>query len=716
MLRRGSATVRSVRATPGAFAPGVTAFTNIAEAGAERRCARGVLGHSLNALALQVLAGPRFQRWFILKFLIPALSLGLLSASLLPACAQDSPAPAQPFLHPLFSDNAVLQRDRRVPVWGWGTPGTEVVVKLGATTQSARCGLDGKWQAMVGPFPAGGPHELSVAGARAGEFARRTNILFGDVWLCSGQSNMQWGVGSSNNAAAEIAGANFPQIRLLTVPNVTSPTPRELANINWSVCSPQTVEGFSAVAYFFGREINQRTKVPIGLINSSWGGTIAEAWTSAQALNRDVPEFKPAIDALAPANTAVPFAQQMRDWWQKNDTGAAQNYQAADFGDATWKSMTLPGNWEASGDASLAQFDGVAWFRREIEVPASMAGRDVTLRLGDIDDRDTTFWNGEEVGATNQYGSQRAYKIPGDKIKAGRNVIAMRVLDTGGGGGLTGPADSMRLEVSATEFVPLAGGWKYLQGKSLNEMAPAPASLNNNPNVPTVLYNAMISPLVPFGIKGALWYQGESNADRAEQYQRLLPSLIRDWRGRFGSGDFPFYIVQLAGFMAPDEQPRNDDWPRLREAQNIAAQTVGKSDVALAIDIGEQNDIHPRNKQDVGLRLALQALAKDYGQKVVFEGPTLASATRRGSTMVLKMANTGGELSVKGDANRVFAIAGADKKFAWATPTMAGDTVTLSSPEVKEPVAVRFGWSNLPRAFVYNKAGLPAGPFRTDKW
>ena len=253
-------------------------------------------------------------------------------------------------------------------------------------------------------------------------------------------------------------------------------------------------------------------------------------------------------------------------------------------------------------------------------------------------------------------------------------------------------------------------------GRALADLGPVPSDPRSNPNIPTVLYNAMISPLLPYSIKGAIWYQGESNAGRAEQYKRLLPSLVRDWRGRFNSGDFPFYIVQLAGYMAPDDEPKDDAWPRLREAQNYTAQIVGHSGVALAIDIGDANNIHPTNKQDVGLRLALQALAKDYGQKVVYQGPVLQSVTRQGSSMVLKFTNTGGALSLKGEAGRVFAIAGADQKFEWATPQITGDTITLTSPNVKQPVAVRFGWSNLPRAFVYNKAGLPASPFRTDKW
>lgn len=619
-----------------------------------------------------------------------------------------------PLLHPIFSDNAVLQRDRKIPVWGWGTPNSAVTLKLDAATFNAICGADGKWQAMIGPYAAGGPHTLTVSGAGATE--TRTNILFGDVWLCSGQSNMQFGLGGANNAPAEIAGANLPQIRLLSVPNVTSTTPKSLAKLSWQVSSPQTAGGFSAVGYFFGRELNQKLKVPIGLINSSWGGTIAEAWTSAEALGRDVPEFKPAIDALAATDTATPFARQMDAWWQKNDAGTTAGYANAGFADAAWKGVTLPGVWEQSGDAALAAFDGVAWFRRVVDVPATMAGKDLTLKLGAIDDHDNTFWNGVPVGETDGWTAPREYKIAGAQVKAGRNVIAVRVLDTGGNGGFAGAAGDMKLQAGATESLPLSGEWKMQPGKALAEMAPLPANPGNNPNIPTVLYNAMIAPLVPYGIKGALWYQGESNAGRAEQYKRLLPSLIRDWRGRFGSGDFPFYIVQLAGFMAPDDTPRDDGWPRLREAQNLSARTVGNSGVALAIDIGDEKNIHPTNKQEVGRRLALLALARDYGQAVVYDGPTLQSATRAGDTMVLKFTNTGGALSLKGEAGRVFAIAGADKKFSWATPAIAGDTITLSAPDVKAPEAVRFGWSNLPRANLYNQAGLPASPFRTDSW
>ncbi len=659
------------------------------------------------------------------------LGLGLLPLALaaaLPASAQmaapaampvaaPAAAPAMPLLDPIFSDNAVLQRDRRVPLWGWGTPGSTVTVLMDrGPSLKTRCGVDGKWMALAGPFPAGGPHTLSVSGGGAAQPEMRSNILFGDVWLCSGQSNMGFNVGGSDNGAAEVAAANYPQIRLLGIPNVTANAPQSLVKAAWQVCSPQTAGGFSAVGYFFGRELNQKLHVPIGLINSSWGGTIAEAWVSSQALNRDVPEFKPTIDALSTVDTATPFARQMSEWWLKNDAGTAQGYANADFADENWKSVQVPGTWENSGVAEMANFDGAAWFRRVVEVPANLAGRDLTLHLGTVDDRDTTYWNGEEIGHGDLYSATRDYTIPAAKVRAGRNVIAVRVLDTGGGGGLVGPAEAMMLSASATEFVPLTGEWKMQAGKALADMSAAPVNPGSNPNVPTVLYNAMIAPLVPYGIKGAIWYQGESNAGRAAQYQRLLPSLVHDWRARFGSGDFPFYIVQLAGFMAPDDTPKNDGWPNLREAQNMTAQAVGHSGVALAIDIGNEKNIHPTNKQEVGRRLALQALAHDYGQNVVFQGPTLQSVTRRGDALALKFANTGGALTMKGDAEHVFAIAGADKQFAWATPKIEGDTVVLTSPTVKEPTDVRFGWSNLPRGFVYNQAGLPATPFRTDKY
>jgi sialate O-acetylesterase len=626
----------------------------------------------------------------------------------------------KPFLHPLFSDNAVLQRDRKIPVWGWTRPGTTVTVKLSEQSVATRADEAGKWTAQIGPFPAGGPHTLTVTalatpGAAAHESQTCRNLLFGDVWLCSGQSNMTWTVNSSNNAEEERASANYPNIRLMYVPRATSFTPRDTYKGVWQVCSPRTIGNFSAVGYFFGRKLHQELNVPIGLIHSSWGGTSAEAWLGEQGLST-VKDFDRQLKTVnaAVANKDVPYEQQAAQWWAKNDVGTRDTWAASATNDSAWKTMSAPGAWEGK---SLSNFDGIVWFRREIEVPVEWAGHDLTIEFGRIDDRDTTFWNGVEIGSADNADVQREYKIPGAQVNAGRNIIAVRVFDSGGSGGFTSKPEQMRLERAADTFLPLAGDWKYAVSAPLDQISLAPMRLDDkNPNNVTVLYNAMIAPLTPFALKGAIWYQGENNVSRAEQYSRLLPALIADWRSRFGSGDFPFHIVQLANYQAPDEEPRNDGRPNLREAQLKTADTVKNVGIAVITDVGEEKDIHPRNKQDVGLRLALSALAKDYGRNIEYSGPVLKSATRVGNTMRLTFTHAAGGLVLQGNAERVFAIAGADKKFVWASPKIDGDTITVSAPGVEKPEAVRFGWSNNPRASLYNGAKLPASPFRTDSW
>ena len=616
----------------------------------------------------------------------------------------------KPFLHPMFSENAVLQRDRPLTVWGWTTPNKTVVVKFDGLSQTVRAAADGRWSAPIGAQKAGGPHTLVVAGSSRGEYARRDNLLFGDVWLCSGQSNMEFPMSNLNNAAAAISAVNNPQIRLLHVPNTVQSAPVDtFQNANWQVCTPQTVGPFSAVGYFFGRKLNQDLNVPIGLIESSWGGTPAESWTSESAL-RKMGDFNGAID-LMEQNAANPQSldAQRAAWWQ-NDQGTKSGWNKADINAADWKTMAVPAAWE---DKGYADFDGVMWFRREVDVPASLAGRDLTLNLGNIDDDDTTYWNGDLIGETRGYGNARNYTVSGAQVKAGVNVIAIRVLDTGGGGGLRsemsfGPAGE-------SKRMTLDGDWKYRLGASLKDAPPLPRETDQN--TPTALYNGMISPLLPGQIKGVIWYQGEQNADRAKQYQTLLPTLIGDWRARFGAATgapMPFYIVQLANFMAPNDQPGDDNWAYLREAQSLTAQNVPDTGIAVISDIGEENDIHPKNKQDVGLRLALAALHQTYGENIEYSGPTLKSVKVSGGALQLTFDHAD-TLTLKGDQNRVFAIAGADKKFRWATPQINGNTIMLSSPDVAAPLYARFGWSNNPRASLYNGAGLPASLFRTDQ-
>ncbi len=621
-------------------------------------------------------------------------------------------------LNPLFSDDGILQRDRIIPIWGQAAPGETVTAKLDNQTLSARADNAGKWMVRVGPLSASSaPHTLTVSTPT--QSTTRRNILFGDVWLCSGQSNMEMGVGLVDNAQQEISAANFPLIRLFNVPKKVAFSPQSELNSRWLVCNPENIKqgnwnGFSAVAYFFGRKLNQELGVPIGLIHSSWGGTVGEAWMSQSALGT-LPDFKSQLTRVQEAvrDENVPIEQRTEAWLARNSPNYASNWATFGADVSKWKTAPVPGEWDASGVAALGDFDGIALFRREIEVPGDWAGRDLSLQLGEIDDNDVTYWNGARVGSTDGWNNNRRYTIPGALVKAGRNIIGVRVTDTGGGGGLTSSPETLRLERDANTRLPLAGNWQFLIGASTEQLTRAPIRADqNNPNVPSALYNGMIAPLVPFGVKGAIWYQGEQNSSRAAQYERLLPTLINDWRQGVGT-PMPFYIAQLAGFMAPDDAPRNDDWPRLRAAQMKVAQTVPHSGIAITTDIGDERDIHPRNKQDVGLRLALVALAKTYGRQVESSGPTVQNVKPQGESLAITFAHADGGLTLKGDAARVFAVAGADRNWFWATPRIEGNRVILTSPVVPKPLYARYGWSNLPRATLFNGANLPAPPFES---
>ncbi|MCO8120121.1 beta galactosidase jelly roll domain-containing protein [Stieleria sp. TO1_6] len=617
-----------------------------------------------------------------------------------------------PFLHPLFTDHMVLQRDIKAPVWGWSKPGQTVTVSIAGQQASATAGDDGRWMATVGPLTAGGPHTLQVTGT---ETVSVNDVLVGDVWICSGQSNMEWPVQAANNARQEIAEANYPQIRLFTVPKRVSPSPQQTVDGQWQRCTPQTVGGFSAVGYFFGRELDQQLDVPIGLVHTSWGGTIAEAWTSAEAL-MTMDDFRPAVTSLqnviaAQSSGKLDFNQLMQKWWNENDPGSKQAWNAADVDASDWKSMNVPGLWESQG---LSDFDGIVWFQTAVDVSQEDAGKAAVLHLGGIDDRDTTWVNGQMVGAMNDWNAQRNYSIDSGILQAGRNVITIRVLDTGGGGGMHGQPQQLSLEIKGGKTLPLAGQWSYKVSTALKDTTTAPQPLQNNPNVVTVLYNGMLAPLVPYGIRGAIWYQGESNAGRSMQYRTLLPTMIADWRARFGQGEFPFLVVQLANFMAPQQQPVESGWAELREAQWLTARNDQNVGLALAIDIGQADDIHPRNKQEVGRRLALSALEIAYHQDVVSGGPRFVSAEFKDGKAYLKFDRIGAGLVAQGDKLNGFAIAADDKKFVWGDAEIQADTVVVSAATIKSPTAVRYGWANNPDCNLYNQSGLPASPFRTD--
>lgn len=627
----------------------------------------------------------------------------VLSVSL---CSADGP-----FLSPVFTDHMVLQRDQKDAVWGWAKPGDKVSVSLAGQSAEAVAGADGKWQVMLPPLPAGGPHTMTVTGP---EKVTLNDILIGDVWICSGQSNMEWVVANSNDAQAEIAAANHPQIRSITLPHVTAAQPQTtFTSDGWQVCSPQTVGGFTAVGYYFGRKLHEELKVPVGLIHTSWGGTIAEAWASKEGLE-PIGDFNAAMAALE-AQAGAAGADPQADWFAKHDAGMKEGWSGEAFNDAAWTTIEQPLQWTGSPVAELANLDGVVWFRRPIALSQDFLGKGAVLQLGAIDDDDTVWFNGRQVGSGEGWNKARSYKIPADLIKLGKNVIAIRVVDHSGGGGMVGPADQMKLAFD-TAFLPLRGKWRYKVGADFAKNPPFPRRAGGNPNVPTVLYNAMVSPLLPYGIKGAIWYQGESNAGRAQQYRKVLPALIGDWRKRFGQGDFPFYIVQLANFTPRRTEPGESDWAELREAQAMTGKNVPNSGIAVTIDIGDAADIHPRNKQDVGKRLALQALKKTYGKDLVAAGPEFKSATVEGGAIRLGFDSVGGGLVAKDGALKGFAIAGEDKKFVWAEAKIDGETVVVSSPQVAKPVAVRYGWENNPDATLFNKEGLPAGPFRSDDW
>ena len=650
----------------------------------------------------------------------------LLAASLLLAAPL---AHATVRLPALVGSHMVLQRVRLVPVWGWAAPGEQVSVTFRGKTYAASLpDASGRWQVTLPATPAGGPYTITVKGQNTIEL---TDVLVGDVWLASGQSNMQMpvkdhpgGYQPVQQADQEIAAANWPTIRFFTVNQTVAYRPQaEVAGSGWQVCSPATVAQLSAVAYFFGRELYKKYSVPMGLLVSSWGGTPAESWVSAEGLAA-FPEFGAQLASFASKTTSLNDDQRAYETKQREllrnirayDKGYLANGQtwaAPTFDARAWPTMPVPGAWESA--PGLGTYDGVVWFRKEIDLPASLASQPLTLALGKVDDADSTYINGVRVGYTSAYNQPRAYQVPAGLLRPGRNVIAVRVLDTGGGGGITGEPAEVALR-GASQTLPLAGPWQYQVGLDPKDQPAAPAP-GGAEHAPTTLYNGMIAPLQPFAVKGVIWYQGESNADRAEQYRTLFPGLIADWRRRFGQPELPFLFVQLASFMAAHPEPTESAWAELREAQALTLH-VPHTGLATAIDIGEAGDIHPHNKQEVGRRLALAAEHVAYGDnKLVYSGPAYASMSPAGPAIRVKFTQLGSGLAAKGGAAlQGFAVAGADHKFHWATARVVGNEVEVRSPDVPQPVAVRYDWADNPNGNLTNKEGLPALPFRTDTW
>ena len=605
----------------------------------------------------------------------------------------------------IFTDNMILQREQPIHIWGWAEPGIKITVTFDKKNYSVTSDQDGTWNAKLPAYDAGGPYEMAVSDGSS-TFTYE-NILMGDIWLCSGQSNMEWTVRNSNDAEKEIADSDHPSIRHYKVSLTYSKTPEDhLEGGPWEVAGQETTGDFSAVGYFFARELQKHENVPIGLLNSSWGGSRIEPWMRSESL---VPFLEGNVeDILAKREQDAIKAREKIQAMIGNVAGPAE-FDAAlkpGFNDASWPDLSVPGLWEQQGFEGM---DGVTWIRKEINLSSAEAANDISLHLGMIDDSDQTYVNGKLIGETqSQWNSYRQYTVPSENIHPGTNVILVRIEDTGGGGGVHGSEDSIYYE-TASGRQNLSGNWKF----RVNEVRAGGGGLQAN-QTPTLLYNKMIHPIIGFPIKGVLWYQGESNANSSDAfvYRDIFKTMITDWRKLWGQGDFPFLWVQLANYMQPDQQPAESNWAVLRESQSAALELPNTGE-AVIIDIGEADDIHPRNKQDVGLRLAMAARKVAFGENIVYSGPVFKKAEKRNGEVYLTFEHTGSGLMTKGDKPTGFAIAGEDGKFVWAEALMDGNEIKVWSEQVTNPAYIRYAWGNNPdEANLYNKEGLPARPFR----
>ena len=631
-------------------------------------------------------------------------------------------------LPPVFTDNMVLQQKATVTLWGTASSGKKVTVTTswdGQTYATTASKTDGSWCVRFDTPSYGGPYEISVADNRKPLILK--NVLIGDVWICSGQSNMEMKIGDKVTGMEETLSAakDHPNIRLFHVQNTTSTLPSDVIPVRhggWQMCDRETLWDFSAAAYYFGKELNENLDIPVGLIETCWGGTLAEAWTSGESL-KQMPYFAARVEEAA----SLPMTEEARtekfhqdiDRWREEVktfdpafSGGRLVWGSLEFDDSSWKEIETPGFVQDSG---LPNFSGYLWMRKVVDIPSSWAGKALSLDLAMIDDNDFTFFNGIEVGHVEGCLAHRHYEVPASLVKAGKAVIAVRVMDTGGKGGIWGDKDRMYLSLSDSERIPLAGLWKYNVAMKLSDAPELPVNTATEANFPTFLYNAMIHPLLKVPIKGAIWYQGEANVSRSLQYQTLLPLMIQDWRKAWGI-DFPFYIAQLANYQAVQTGPEESDWAELREAQLFTAR-LENTGLAVLIDIGEADDIHPKNKSEVGRRLALNALAMTYGKDIPYSGPIFSSYKIEGSSMRISFDHVEGGLRTPGGTSlEGFYLAGADHRFHKAKAVIDGETVIVSCPEVEFPTSVRYGWANNPVCNLYNAAGLPASPFRTDSW
>jgi sialate O-acetylesterase len=632
-------------------------------------------------------------------------------------------ASAQVKLPVLISDGMVLQRDSDLNIWGWAANGEKVTVSFNGKSYNTIADASGKWQVVLPKMKAGGPYTMDIV---ASNRLQVKDILIGDVWFCSGQSNMVLNMERvKEKYPDDIAGADYPQIRNFFIPTIADATKTREdlpQNSKWQSTSPKTVLEFGAASYFFARDIHRRYKIPIGIINSSVGGTPIEAWISEQGLAtfadhlQSAARFKDTgfINRMTRAQQAAaayrnPNPPVVTD---KGMSGPVKWFDTA-YRPKAWKSIVVPGFW---ADQGIRGLNGVVWYRKEIILPASMSGVAAKLFLGRIIDADQAYVNGTLVGNITYQYPPRRYNVPVGVLKEGKNVIVVRVTNTAGKGGFV--PDKPYYLIANNQPIDLKGEWQYKVG---DVFVPGRGGGGGGPiaqqNIPTGLYNAMVAPVIPYAIKGAAWYQGEANSGRPEEYAKLLPALISDWRSKWKNEQLPFLFVQLPNFMEMQYLPSESQWAVMRESQ-AKALLVPNTAMAIAIDAGEWNDIHPLNKKDVGERLALAARKLVYGEdKLVASGPLFQSANIEGNKIRIRFSNTGSGLIAKDDDELYyFAIAGADKKFVWAKAAIENNDVVVWSDEISQPMYVRYAWADNPDgANLYNKEGLPAGPFRTDK-
>lgn len=619
---------------------------------------------------------------------------------------------AQVKLPRLIRDSMILQRDDTVQLWGWASSHEKLQVRFKGKQYRTSADAKGNWSVKLPPTPAGGPYTIDITGKN--KISLR-EVLFGDVWFCSGQSNMVHQMNIHDvTYSKDITNASFPQIRQFLVPtqqNLQGPQ-KDLSNGHWQPAIGDAVRPFSAVAFFFARKLYEKYKVPIGIINASVGGTPVEAWTSEAGLSAF-----PSILNTIQQNKDTAFINNILRQQAGNrttppeDAGLTASPKWFDpaYTPQGWRNINIPGYWE---DQGLKDLNGVVWYRREIELPASMANNTARVFLGRIVDADELYINGVRVGNTTYMYPQRRYTVPTNVLKAGKNVFVVRVTNNNGKGGFV--PDKPYCIFAGKDTIDLKGDWQYKVGAAF-KLNPGNIPGINLQNQPSALFNAMVAGIIPYRIKGFCWYQGESNAGRPEQYEKLTLAQINDWRTQWAQGPLPFLFVQLPGFMDYNYLPSESNWALMREAQ-LHTLSISNTGMAVAIDLGEWNDIHPDNKKDVGERLALAAMKLAYKEDIIYSGPIFDSYTIKDNTITIRFKHTGsGLITNDGEAPSDFAIAGADKKFVWARSRIEGNSIIVWSDEITAPKFVRYAWSDNPvNPNLCNKERLPASPFRTD--